>query len=397
MGLLDRRQAAQRYGLLSPDVMSLIQSGGPRVAPAPAQPPRRERVSGFRVLDRVLGGSTISEGLDAERARLETEALRPQMRQRMEANRIAAAQMGPAALIAFDNNPEAFAESVGMQFRPVTTAAGSQTNYGPSPFAFRVEQPTFAESGDQTLRRTSAGVAPVYTRTAPSIKENIDRSVAETGRINATNPVNVAPGGQLRDPRTGALIAQGANRIFSAADASDLVDENGNPIYQNQRDAPQTNGQDTEAMRKDRFNTSRLQNAASTIERLESSGLDASTAGLQPWDQTSRAYLAAGEEWVDSLLRMTTGAQAPQSEIDAGMRTYFPQPGDGLAVRRQKAEARANAQRAAQERSRAAGAVSASPDQVPADVSASSGVEDVVNPRTGERRRWNGSAWVRAQ
>lgn len=237
MGLLDRPGQSQRYGLLSPDVMSLIQSGGPRVAQAPAAP-RRERVSPWRMIDRVLGGQTVSEGLDAERGRLEAEANRPQAQARMAQMRATAQQMGPAAMIAFETNPEAFGESLGMQYRPVTTAAGSRTTYGPGPSAFSVEQATYDTSGDQTLRRDSSGVAPVYTRTDPSIAERTAQSVAETGRINATNPVPVAPGVQLRDPRSGALVATGADRIFSAADATDLVSETGDPIYQNQRDAP---------------------------------------------------------------------------------------------------------------------------------------------------------------
>ena len=234
MGLLDRPQQAQRFGLLSPDVMQLIQSGGPRVAPAPAPAPaQRQRVSGWRVLDRVLGGETVSEGLDAERARLQAEAERPQMMARREANRAAAAQMGPAALLAFDNNPEAFGESLGMQYRPVTTAAGSRTTYGPGVGSFAIEQPTFDVSGDQTLRRDSTGVAPVYTRTAPSIKEGIDRSVAETGRINALN-VPVAANTDLVDPTTGRKIYEGyrAPDIQNVAPGGEALvfDENGNII-----------------------------------------------------------------------------------------------------------------------------------------------------------------------
>lgn len=239
MGLLDRPGQPQRYGLLDPNVMGLIQSGGPRVAPAPAAP-RRERVSGWRVLDRVLGGQTVTEGLDAERARLEAEAMRPQAMARMETMRVAAARMGPEAMIAFETNPEAFGESLGMQYRPVTTAAGSRTTYGPGGSAFAVEQPTFDTSGDQTLRRTSEGVAPVYTRTAPSISEGIAASVAETGRINATNPVKLGPGDVLTPVTGGNPIARGLPRVFSAADGTDLVDENSNQIYQNQRDAPTT-------------------------------------------------------------------------------------------------------------------------------------------------------------
>jgi len=186
MALLSDPAQPQRFSLLAPDVAASIRQFQAMPVPAaPAQAPQRARVSGWRLLDRVLGGETVSEGLDAERARLQAEAERPQVQARMQAMRIAAERMGPEAMIAFNTNPEAFGESLGMQFRPVTTGAGSQTNYGPSPFAFRVEQPTYAESGDQTLRRSSAGVAPVYTRTAPSISEGIDQNVAETARMSA--------------------------------------------------------------------------------------------------------------------------------------------------------------------------------------------------------------------
>ena len=210
MGLLDRPGQPQQYGLLSPDVMSLIASGGPQVAPAPAAP-RRERVSPWRVLDGIFssqGDGTFSGSLDRERARLQAEADAPQAQARTQAMRLAAERMGPEAMIAFNTNPEAFGESLGMQFRPVTTAAGSRTTYGPNSGAFAVEQPTFDASGDQTLRRTSAGVEPVYTRTEPSIKEGIERSVADTGRINALN-VPVAPNTDLVDPTTGLRIYQG--------------------------------------------------------------------------------------------------------------------------------------------------------------------------------------------
>lgn len=79
----------------------------------------------------------------------------------------------PVAAWAATQAPEQVAESFGMRYRPTTTAAGSRTTYGPSEGAFSVEQPTFGESGDETLRRDSSGVTPVYTRTAPSIDETI--------------------------------------------------------------------------------------------------------------------------------------------------------------------------------------------------------------------------------
>lgn len=56
-----------------------------------------------------------------------------------------------------------------------------------------------------------------------------------------TDPVNVAPGGQMRD-REGNLIAEGAGRVFSAADGVDLVTDAGQPIYQNTPNGGGRNG-----------------------------------------------------------------------------------------------------------------------------------------------------------
>ena len=79
----------------------------------------------------------------------------------------------PVAAWAATQAPDAVAESYGMRYRPVTTGAGSRTTYGPGEGSFAVEQPSFDTSGDTTLRRTSTGVTPVYTRTTPSIDETI--------------------------------------------------------------------------------------------------------------------------------------------------------------------------------------------------------------------------------
>jgi len=142
-------------------------SGQASATPAPRQ---RERVSGWRVFDRVLGGDTVSGALDGERARLETDARRPEaeaLRARLQG---IAEEMGPAALIAFATNPEKFGESVAEQFAPQVVGAGAAQFIG----GRRVgEQPTYTESGDTTLERTSTGVRPVYTRTDPSITEQI--------------------------------------------------------------------------------------------------------------------------------------------------------------------------------------------------------------------------------
>jgi hypothetical protein len=87
--------------------------------------PQRERVNPLRVLDRVLGGQTISSGLDAERERLQMEAMRPQMeaQRAMEAAQIA--QLPVDLQIAFRADPAAAARALAARQTPMAAAAGT--------------------------------------------------------------------------------------------------------------------------------------------------------------------------------------------------------------------------------------------------------------------------------
>lgn len=126
----------------------------------------RERVSGWRLLDRVLGGQTITEGLDAERARLQAQANAPTAMARNQ--QILQSIQDPRERALFLANPEEWAKNVGQQFAPQVVSAGGAQFVG----GRRVgEQPSYTESGDTILSRTSEGVVPVYTRTTPSIAE----------------------------------------------------------------------------------------------------------------------------------------------------------------------------------------------------------------------------------
>lgn len=78
----------------------------------PGQTPRRGRVSGWRVFDRFLGGQTVTEGLDAERARLETEAQRPQLLARQARIQSYVDTLSPDLQLAFAANPEKLAEAL---------------------------------------------------------------------------------------------------------------------------------------------------------------------------------------------------------------------------------------------------------------------------------------------
>lgn len=100
----------------------------------------------------------------------------------------------------------------------------------------------------------------------------------------------------------------------------------------------------TEAQAKDGFNAKRMMGAGRKIDELEAAGFDAGLA--RPASVLSlpvghvRDYDAAQNEWVDSLLRMTTGAAMTADELEHSKKTYFPSFGDSESVRKQKAAAR---------------------------------------------------------
>lgn len=202
MALLSDPRQPQRYSLLSPGAMAGMDAARNLPAPVPApQVPQRGRVSGWRLLDRVLGGETVTGGLDAERARLEQEAMRPQLLARQAQLRSAAEQMGPAAMIAFETNPAKFGESLAEQYSPQVIAAGGiQSVIGNGQ---RVSAPRDMEFGDSLVRSDPLQPQPqTLMQRGPTFDE-------ETKRINANNPINVAAGGRAVNPRTGQVIAEG--------------------------------------------------------------------------------------------------------------------------------------------------------------------------------------------
>jgi len=175
MALLDRPGQPQRYSLLAPDVMNLIQSGGPRVAPAPVAPAQPDRRGQPGFLTYLLGGS---EGLDAERARRQAEADRPQMLARQAQLRQAAEAMGPAAVLAFDLNPEKFGENLAQQYAPqVIGAGGVQSLIGTGA---KVSAPRDVEFGNSLVRLDPLNPQPqtLVTR-GETIEEGIARQAAE--------------------------------------------------------------------------------------------------------------------------------------------------------------------------------------------------------------------------
>lgn len=204
MPLLSDPAQPQRFNLLAPDVAASIRQFQAMPVPAaPAQAPQRARVSGWRLLDRVLGGETVSEGLDAERARLQAEADAP--RERMLAQRrmdIAQQFGGDPAWLAMQTNPGAVGENLARRLAPQTLAEGSalvtpgQLNAPPIMNERRVV------AGDRVVGMGGPNMAPRELLTvSPSFAE-------ETRRYEVENPT-IAQGGRVVNLPTGRVVAQG--------------------------------------------------------------------------------------------------------------------------------------------------------------------------------------------
>lgn len=364
-------------------------------APAAPRPPQRERVSGWRVFDRVLGGQTVSEGLDAERARLEAEAMRPQAMARMAQLRSVAESMGPAAMIAFETNPEAFGAQLAEQYAPQVIAAGGIQSIAGT--GQRVAAPSFDTFGDSIVRKDPlSGAVETVAQRGPTFSE-------QTGRINATNPVPVSPGVQLIDPATGQVRGRGLPRILAASDGTDLVSETGAPVYSNPKDAPPVDPARAQQI------ADRAQQAAAARSEMAdnlSTGLTGArqfvdSAGvwthLMPWQRQDRANLEGHLETIKGNISF---------ERLMEMKANSPNGASGLgALSDREARMLANTvgaldadmspqelQRSFEVIDRLVAKMRQEGAAAPAAPRAASG--PIAQDGQGNRVQWNGTAWV---
>lgn len=94
----------------------------------------------------------------------------------------------------------------------------------------------------------------------------------------------------------------------------------------------------------------RMKNASATIAQYEAGGKPQSAGavatkgipviGAYTQSPKDQAYNAAQLDWAASKLRGETGANAPEAEVREMARRYFPQPGEGPDIIRQKEQAR---------------------------------------------------------
>lgn len=387
MGLLSTPGQPQRYGLLSPGAMGAINSAATMPAPQAPAAPRRGRVNGLRVaLDALLGNGDPFESLDKERARLEAEAMRPQMQARQAQLRGLAEAMGPAAMIAFETNPEKFGESLAEQYAPQVIAAGGiQSVIGDGR---RVGAPQSREFGDRIATTDPLTGQISYSEPRPAT------FAEQTGRINANNPINLAPGGRAIDPRSGATIAEGAPRVFSAADATQLFREDGGLLAENTRDAPPV-----DVNRAAQTAAARTEMADNLQTGLNGSRQFVEAAGvwthLMPWQRQARANLEGHLETIKGNISF---------EKLMEMKANSPNGASGLG---------ALSDREARMLANTVGALDAdmSPEQLEqsfatidrlvakmrqeqAGATSGSASGPIAQDAQGNRVQWNGSAWV---
>lgn len=300
-------------GLLGPN--SLAQMNAP-VRPVQAQPAPRRAVNPLRVaLATILGGENPFDAADAERARLDREALRPQMLQRAEANRSAAAAMGPAALIAYDNNPEAFAESLGMQYRPVTTAAGSITSFGAN--GPRIGAPVVEKFDDRygivDPLNPQAGVTYTDPRGATrgeinaAGRLNLDTEAEANRNAIALGNLDVARDRLALDTDTaGFTVGQGQTRF----------DVNGNPIASV---APASTSQNNEVAGQLQSLDTEVEPALRDMRSLLESGDVITGFGAEARLQAARGLAAAGNEQARRQVAATERYRNLSGRLRVGM------------------------------------------------------------------------------
>lgn len=383
----------------------LGQNPQPQAAPTPAvQPapggaiatPQRARVSPWRVLDRVLGGETITGGLDNERARLTTEAMRPQMLAQEQENERIARALGPQALLALRTNPEAFGESVGYQYRPQVVANGAiQSTPGMGQTLENRDEIVF---GDKLVSVGQDGVQDLATR-QPTFDEQND---AERNRIAAIGAGQTTVGPYRID-------AQG-NTIFEAPD--DVTLSQGQTRFRDgqatARVAPNTPPSPVNIELQGRIDSARRETlpTATQMRQLLSSGDVITGFGANARLDAARALAALGNEGAKRQVAATQQYQNLSGALRVSMAKALganPSNADLMLLKEitagdinQSPEALLSTVGLAEQRANTL--VSDLQRQLTTAGAGQGGAAAsgpiATNPQTGEQVQWNGSAWV---
>ena len=363
--------------------------------PAPAAPAAARRGLFGRPgpdLGRALTFLTQGTGgLDRQRAisAQETQA-RMAEQQRAQREAYAATIQDPRERQIFLTAPDEWAKNNAQQFAPQVVGAGAaQVVNGRR----TVEQPTYVESGDQTLRRDSVGVAPAYTRTEPSIAERIQQQNADSQRITATRP-------QIANLSVG-------EQAFGVGPQGQVQ-----PLAQNSQPRPipeavrRDNEKDQMAIDDRTAVIARLDNSIGLIQNdminldpmsRASAWIRNSTGNSSPQSQAAAELRRTVETLRNNILNDATGPQTDGDSLRA-LNQIIQGWGDETVVmqgiqayrdiqaRKNESQRRIMAQREAQY-----GGAQGQPQAAPQGRSSG---PIAVNPQTGQRVQFNGSQWV---
>lgn len=172
--------------------------------------PQRARVNPLRVFDRVLGGQTISGGLDAERARLTAEASAPAMAEQQQRLKDMVAQLPPEIQLAWAANQEETGKALASNAEAWTLGAGGQRGgLVNGQQAVIASAPTYSTVND-TIYANDRGVSTPTAVAAPGYDDQTQRMNAETAREFGTQRT-AAPGVQVLD-RFGNVVGENTNQ-----------------------------------------------------------------------------------------------------------------------------------------------------------------------------------------
>ena len=354
---LDRYARQGFEGNFAPQPQPVVEAA-PQVAPAAVAPRQRERVSGWRLLDRVLGGQTITEGLDAERARLQQIADAPLIQASRE--QILSSITDPRERALFLASPEDWAKNVGQQFAPQVVSPGGIQAIGGRAVVGAPQQYEFGDT--RRSFNPVTGADTVIATRGPTIAEqiNMDKLALDAelgrGRLGVDQQQLGLAGERLNLDRqnSGFTLGQGQQRFD--AEGRPVAGVSAAPSAQNQEVVGQLQSLDTE-----------VQPALGQMRQLLESGqvitgfgadarLTAARALAATGNREAAAQVAATEQYrnLSGRLRVgmakSLGANPSNADIQLLERVTagdINQSREGLLATIADGEALANRQRAA--------------------------------------------------
>lgn len=213
-GLLGQSPLAGLLAMVQPNAPVMADAADEAMfarAPNGLMAPQRARVNPLRVFDRVLGGQTISGGLDAERARLSAEANAPAMAEQQQRLRDMVAQLSPELQIAFATNPEETGKALASNGEGYTLGAGGLRGGINGVVA---SAPTYSTVNDE-IYANDRGTSTRTATAAPGYDDLTQRYNADTGRMNADTAAanagfTLSEGQERYTPGASAPIAENA-------------------------------------------------------------------------------------------------------------------------------------------------------------------------------------------